>query len=118
MRLILFSNLDLAGVNIARNLASITGLKPVHLDELEGSQKGEFHLVEIEGSLVDLELRGDGIEWALCLSKHKSSSGMGCLTAHTPGNPAFTAALGGRPNSLGVSNPPLQSMLIRELKNE
>ncbi len=57
-----------------------------------------------------------GWEWVLCLSRHRSESGKRCLTAHSPGNLRNEALLGGNPGQVGISNPCLQSDLIRELR--
>jgi D-aminoacyl-tRNA deacylase len=56
------------------------------------------------------------VEWLLFLTQHRSSSGMRCLTAHTPGNLTGRSDLGGRPREVAISNPPLQSRLIVELQ--
>lgn len=118
MKLLLYSGSDPAGVSISSKLCGMIPFKDAEIGALPAKAYGDCYLIEIRGSLVDFDLNLEGVEWALCLSRHKSSSGMVCLTAHTPGNPGLSADLGGSPNSVAIANPPLQSDLIRSLKSE
>ncbi len=118
MKLLVYSSSDLAGINMAEHLEAAIPFVPSEMGGIYGKAHGDLFLVETSSSLIDLDLSPQGVEWALCLSKHKSSSGKPCLTAHTPGNLGPTAEYGGRPGAVGISNPPLQSNLIRELRSE
>ncbi|MBC7127454.1 MAG: hypothetical protein H5T32_04470 [Candidatus Methanosuratus sp.] len=118
LKLLIYSASDPAGINIARHLGAILPFAPSEVDGMPAGAHGDLFLVEIDSSLIDLDLRLKGVEWALCLSRHKSSSGKPCLTAHTPGNPGTTAEYGGRPSAVCISNPLLQSALIRSMHRE
>jgi len=118
LKLLIYSAADPAGVNIARHLEAILPFSTSEVGGMPARAHGDLFLVEFDSSLIDLDLRLDGVEWALCLSRHKSSSGKPCLTAHTPGNPGTTAEYGGRPSAVCISNPWLQSSLIRSMRKE
>ncbi|MDI9608863.1 MAG: D-aminoacyl-tRNA deacylase [Candidatus Verstraetearchaeota archaeon] len=118
MKLLIYSASDPAGVNIARHLEAIVPFAPSEVGGLPAGVHGDLFLLETDSSLINLDLDLKGIEWALCLSRHKSSSGKPCLTAHTPGNPGISAEYGGRPSAVCISNPWLQSALIRSLRRE
>lgn len=113
MRLIVYSAADPAGRNIASHLSKMIGLAPSK--EIRGDGR-PIEFLEYASSLVEMTVEGEGIEWALLLSRHKSASGKRCLTVHTPGNLSSSADLGGRPKSVSISNPALQSALLRALK--
>lgn len=113
MRLIAYSAADPAGRNIASHLGKLIGLDPSR--EIAGDGR-EIEFLEYPSSLVEMNIEGEDIEWALLLSRHKSASGKKCLTVHTPGNLSSSADLGGRPRSVSISNPALQSALLRALK--
>ncbi|MCQ5376559.1 MAG: hypothetical protein NO516_00745 [Candidatus Methanomethylicia archaeon] len=113
MRLIVYSAADPAGRNIASHLSKMIGLAPSKEIRWDGRP---IEFLEYASSLVEMSVEGEGIEWALLLSRHKSASGKKCLTVHTPGNLSGSADLGGRPRSVSISNPALQSALLRGLK--
>ncbi len=118
LKLLIYSASDLAGINIARHLEVLFPFAPSEIGGIPVKAHGDLFLVEVDSSLVDLDLELKGVEWALCLSRHKSSSGKPCLTAHTPGNPGTAAEHGGRPGAVCISNPCLQSALIRSMHRE
>ena len=115
MKLVVYSREDLAGRNIASHLKEKISFSESTRGPLRALNHGDIYLLCTEMSLVNLSLPLEGFEWVLCLSRHRSESGKRCLTAHTPGNLRGFADLGGRPNEVAISNPPLQSSLIREL---
>lgn len=117
MRLVVYSEEDLAGRNIASHLVKHISFSDSNLGLLPALNHGDLYLLRVGGPLVNLTLPagGEEAEWVLCLSRHRSESGRRCLTAHTPGNLRGSADLGGRPNEVAISNPPLQSSLIKEL---
>jgi D-aminoacyl-tRNA deacylase len=117
LKLIVYSEEDPAGINIASHLMEKISFSNASIGPRPALNHGDLHLLRVEGSLVNLTLPAgaEGAEWVLCLSRHRSESGKRCLTAHTPGNLGGSADLGGRPNEVAISNPPLQSSLIREL---
>ena len=115
MRLIAYSKDDPAGKNIATHLEKRLSLQKAILGSVPALASGDLYLLELEGHLVDLEVQFPDAEWLLCLSRHSSTSGKRCLTSHTPGNLTGGAELGGNPREVAISNPLLQSLLIREL---
>jgi D-aminoacyl-tRNA deacylase len=115
LKLIAYSTADPAGDNIAVHLRSLLPFSPCNFGSTSAMSCGDYCLVGLPCPLISLEMDAGGIEWLLCLSRHKSESGRTCLTAHTPGNPAGKADYGGEPGSVGISNARLQSVLIREL---
>lgn len=118
LKLLVYSASDPAGINIAKHLQAILPFAPSEVGGMPAGAHGDLFLLEIDSSLIDLDLSPKGVEWALCLSRHKSSSGKPCLTAHTPGNPGPAAEYGGRPSAVCISNPWLQSALIRSMRQE
>ncbi len=80
LKLLIYSASDPAGINIARHLGAILPFAPSEVDGMPAGAHGDLFLVEIDSSLIDLDLRLKGVEWALCLSRHKSSSGKPCQT--------------------------------------
>lgn len=115
MRVIAYSTSDPAGANIAAHLEALLPFSPSEFRSAPAKSCGDFCLVGMPCRLINLEMDSDGIEWLLCLSRHKSESGKPCLTAHTPGNPAGTADYGGVPGRVGISNARLQTALISSL---
>jgi D-aminoacyl-tRNA deacylase len=117
LRLVVYSDEDLAGRNIASHLLRHIHFSDSNVGSLPALNHGDIYLLQVKGSLVNFTLPpgGEKAEWVLCLSKHRSESGRRCLTAHTPGNLRGSADLGGRPNEVAISNPSLQSHLIKEL---
>lgn len=115
MKLIAYSTSDPAGVNIASHLEAILPFSTSDFRSMTAKSHGDICLVGMPCRLIDLEMGPEGVDWLLCLSRHKSESGKPCLTAHTPGNPAGTADFGGVPGHVGISNARLQSELIASL---
>ncbi len=120
MRMIVYSQSDPAGKNIAAHLRRAMQFAEVPLGESPHTawRMGDSLLIETTARLIDLDLDTMGAEWILCLSRHRSESGKRCLTTHTPGNLTAQADLGGRPTQVGISNPPLQARLLLGLKAE
>lgn len=117
LRLVVYSEEDLAGRNIASHLVKHISFSDSNVGLLPALNHGDLYLLRVGGPLVNFTLPagGEKAEWVLCLSRHRSESGRRCLTAHTPGNLSGSADLGGRPNEVAISNPSLQSSLIKEL---
>lgn len=114
MKLMAYSLGDAAGRNIASHLESMVPFaSDLGMERILGH--GDLFLMRMDGRPVDMEENLRDIEWLLFLTQHRSASGKQCLTAHTPGNLAGSADLGGRPREVAISNPPLQSKLIAEL---
>jgi len=113
LKLLIYSKDDPAGVNIASHLINEISFKK--MNNSHAYYYKDFLLLPIEGSLLDLNIDMENIEWALFLSKHKSESKRTCLTVHTPGNLYEKNIMGGRPNEVAISNPPLQCSLLRAL---
>ena len=120
-----YSESDAAGRNIATQLKKITAFSPFSgLPESYPPgllRHDDLLLFGVKGRLIEMGMDVakslPPIDWLLCLSRHASASGKGCLTAHTPGNLTSSAELGGNPEEVAISNPPLQSSLIRALGN-
>ncbi|MBM5805514.1 MAG: hypothetical protein FJZ49_05575 [Candidatus Verstraetearchaeota archaeon] len=117
MKILVYYGEDMAGRNIAESLAKLVKFSDGRVGELPALRHGEVYLLRLEESIVHLSLPlgAEGAEWVLCLSRHRSASGKPCLTAHTPGNLRGSADLGGRPNEVAISNPSLQSSLLKGL---
>lgn len=115
MKLLVYSTGDPAGVNIAAHLQEKLPFSQSEFNSKPALKCGDMTLQGIDGRLVYLDMPIPGVEWILCLSRHASASGKPCLTSHTPGNLTSSAELGGNPNEVGISNPALQTSLIKEL---
>jgi D-aminoacyl-tRNA deacylase len=120
LRIIVYSQSDLAGRNIAQHLRVDMSLQEVPPGEgsFPAWKGGDILLLETRARLIELDMDTRGAQWLLCLSRHRSESGRRCLTVHTPGNLTESAELGGTPSQIGISNPPLQTRLLAELKEE
>ncbi|MCX8181664.1 MAG: hypothetical protein N3D12_00945 [Candidatus Methanomethyliaceae archaeon] len=115
MKILVYSKLDPAGINISSHLLYELPFKEVPFGASVAHSYGDFYLLSTDSPLINLSLSFPSTEWILCLSKHKSESGMRCLTAHTPGNLCDHADFGGRPKEVAISNPALQASLLKEL---
>ncbi len=111
-----YSTEDPAGMNISSNLLCELPFKEMPLGSFVTHSYNDFYLLSAQSSLINLSLSLLGAEWILCLSKHRSESGIRCLTVHTPGNLGDRAEFGGRPKEVAISNPPLQRSLLKELQ--
>jgi len=115
LKLLVYSTGDPAGVNIASHLQEKLPFSESELNSKPALKCGDIMLQGIDSRLVYLDIPLPGVEWILCLSRHASASGKPCLTSHTPGNLTSSTELGGNPNEVGISNPALQTSLIKEL---
>lgn len=106
MRAIVFSRLDKAGINIAKQLTSNFNFKLIN-KSFNGENiyaLGDIWLVEINSSLLYAEhLDHLNAELLVFASKHKSQSEMPALLVHTPGNWTDDTSYGGNPRELGVA---------------
>ncbi|MGC8935977.1 MAG: D-aminoacyl-tRNA deacylase [Candidatus Methanomethylicaceae archaeon] len=116
LKLLVFSTGDPAGRNISSHLLSELPFREVPFGNSVAHAYNDFYLIDTDSPLINLSLSTNGAEWILCLSKHRSESGIRCLTVHTPGNLCDHADLGGRPKEVAISNPPLQRSLLKGLK--
>ncbi|VVC72161.1 D-aminoacyl-tRNA deacylase [uncultured archaeon] len=111
MAAIIYSNLDLAGKNIARELKEKHGFKPAEAVNAGGhllpawKKDDGLHLIEIPTPTITSDyldsLKADLIVFA---SKHKSESGKPTLTAHACGNWNDKADFGGKPRTLAPTS--------------
>lgn len=115
LKLLLYSELDPAGVNIASHLMLEISFRETYLGRIKAQIYEDIYLVAIKEQLVNTKINFPDIFYAVFLSKHKSESGLSCLTAHTPGNLCSKAELGGNPNEVAISNPPIQRALLKNL---
>jgi len=115
LKLLIYSKDDPAGINIASHLINEINFDKIKMKDFYVYSYKDVILFPVEGSLLDLNINIDGVEWALFLSKHKSESKKLCLTVHTPGNLYEKNTMGGRPNEVAISNPPLQCNLLKAL---
>ncbi len=116
LKLLVYSKKDLAGINIASHLINEINFEKIKIKNFYIYSYKEILLFPVEGSLLDLDnIDINNVEWALFLSKHKSESKRVCLTVHTPGNLCEKNTMGGRPNEVAISNPPLQCNLLKAL---
>jgi len=91
MKIILYSNQDVAGKNIVKFLKNLKNGK----------------IFEIDGKIVDLkdlssEIKEIDIDVIIVASKHKSESGIPTLCVHSPGN-FNDAKLGGNEKELSIA---------------
>lgn len=101
------SKRDIAAQNIARELTSSKGLRPVPGTSGNLLQKDDVFLkhVETEGihtDSLDLDVKVDAVIFA---SRHRSESNEPALTVHWTGNPTSRADFGGKPKSLSLADP-------------
>jgi D-aminoacyl-tRNA deacylase len=115
LKLLVYSTGDPAGVNIATHLQEKLPFSESEFNSRPALKYGDMMLQGVDGRLVHLDIPLPNVEWILCLSRHASASGKPCLTSHSPGNLTSSAELGGNPNEVGISNPALQTSLIKEL---
>ncbi len=111
-KLILFSKKDIAGSNIAKILIEKYAFENV---DNTTHKRGDILIKSIENEVVHLqefELKPD-----ICIvaSRHKSESGMVCLTTHTPGN-FSEAEFGGEDRKLGISPALYLQSALKNLK--
>jgi D-aminoacyl-tRNA deacylase len=116
LRLMVYSEDDAAGRNIASHIKKRLPFAPSKFGTREAFALEDLCLVGMEGRLVDLDIPLPDVEWLLCLSRHRSTSGTRCLTTHAPGNLTSSAQLGGNPKEVAISNPFLQSSLVCQLQ--
>jgi len=111
MKYILFTSNQTASNNMARHL--------IETEFKESGQNawrsGEFILVDTMAQTVLDIIPPVDAELALVLSPHRSETRRPCLTVHTSGNWCEKAGMGGEPNKLSLSNPPLMRGLLMNL---
>lgn len=108
LKLILFSDKDIAGKNIGKILIENFGFK--ELGE-KRHKKDDILLIEIEGEILNLEkieIKGEkenfepSPEICIVASRHSSVSGRPSLTTHSPGNFSI-AEFGGEDRELAIA---------------
>jgi D-aminoacyl-tRNA deacylase len=111
MILLVHSNLDIAGKNIAHKIlqqypftkTSLTFQEnPVYQTQINGKQVTYLTLKEEAVCAQSLPESYPGAELVVFISRHSSQSGTPTLSVHTPGN-LGKAELGGLPRSVSVS---------------
>lgn len=115
MKLLVYNRGDPAGVNIAAHLQEKLPFTQSEFNGKPALAHSELVLQGIDSRLISMDIPLPDVEWVLCLSCHASASGKPCLTTHTPGNLTAHADVGGKPSEVGISNPQLQTLLLREL---
>lgn len=108
--LIVASEEDPAGLNIAHELLKMLDMKPVKNGE--GSklfERNNTKLALIKENLIFSEDLDDlfSPDAYIFLSRHKADNGMKCLTAHYTGNLDNSNEYGGRPLEIAYANPTL-----------
>ncbi|MEM4157825.1 MAG: D-aminoacyl-tRNA deacylase [Candidatus Methanomethylicaceae archaeon] len=116
LKILLYSKLDPAGINISSHLLYELPFKEVLFGSSVAYSYDDFFLISTDSPLINISRSFPNTEWVLCLSRHKSESGMRCLTVHTPGNLCNHADFGGKPKEVAISNPALQTSLLQELR--
>jgi D-aminoacyl-tRNA deacylase len=111
MILLVHSNRDIAGVNIAKHVLQQFPFtktdqtfqeNPVYQAEINGKQVTYVTLNEEAVNAQNLPENFPNVQLIVFISRHSSQSGTPTLSVHTPGN--FAAAeLGGLPRSVSVS---------------
>jgi D-aminoacyl-tRNA deacylase len=111
MILLVHSNRDIAGVNIAKNVLQLYPFakkdqtfqeKPVYRAEISGKQIDFITLSEEAVNAQNLPESIPNADLIVFLSRHSSQSGTPTLSVHTPGNFA-DAELGGLPRTVSVA---------------
>jgi D-aminoacyl-tRNA deacylase len=111
MILLVHSNRDIAGVNIAKSILQHYPFakrnqtfqeKPVYHAEINGKQIDFITLNEETVNAQNLPETFPNAELIVFLSRHSSQSGTPTLSVHTPGNFA-DAELGGLPRSVSIA---------------
>lgn len=115
MKLLLYSKSDAAGVNIASHIISELPFRESYIKGIRALIYEDVYLISIEEELINASLELPNVEYSIFLSRHKSESEKNCLTTHTPGNLCNRANMGGNPNEVAISNPPVQSILLKEI---
>lgn len=115
MKLLLYSELDPAGANIASHLMLEMPFRETCLGKMRALFYEDVYLIAIREELVNAKIDFPDAFYAIFLSKHRSESGLICLTTHAPGNLCKKAELGGNPNEVAISNPPIQRALLKNL---
>ncbi len=113
--LVVASRRDPAAINIAHQLSLKYGVR----EWRDGSQDSvTLKFVGVEGIHADdanSDVKADSVIFA---SKHRSESGEAAMTVHTTGNPANSAALGGKPRSLSWVDPFMARAALRKISEE
>ncbi len=115
---IVYSELDDAGVNIAENLLKISSWEKEEVNGLEVWLQNTLKavLLPVETDIVFTDyLENLNPQIFIFISRHSSESGKPSFTVHTPGNWLTNVSHGGKPKSLGVSNPLLQRFFLLKL---
>ncbi|MEM0232113.1 MAG: D-aminoacyl-tRNA deacylase [Candidatus Methanomethyliaceae archaeon] len=115
MKLLLYSELDPAGVNIASYLMLEIPFRETYLGKIKALFYEDIYLISTKEQLVNININFPDVSYAIFLSKHKSESGLVCLTTHTPGNLCNKAELGGNPKEVAISNPPIIRAILKNL---
>ena len=111
--LIVYSEDDIAGKNIANHLISAFGFEPVREGEWK---KGSISLVRLNELHIYSEMNVDAeYDYIIVASRHKSESATPSLTAHVPGNWG-NADFGGAPKTLNMAYASKLKSLLREIK--
>jgi D-aminoacyl-tRNA deacylase len=109
--LLVHSNRDIAGINIAKNLLNLYPFKktdriyhenPVYAAEMNGKQIIFITLKEEAVNAQNLPEEFPNAQLIVFISRHSSQSGIPTLSVHTPGNFA-EAQLGGLPKTISFS---------------
>ncbi len=105
--LVVASKRDPAAQNIAKELISLKGFKPVSGSN-DFLQSGSvcLKLVESDGIHTDTVDSGQKFGAVIFASRHRSESGEPALTVHWTGNTTSQAEFGGKPKSLSFADPP------------
>ncbi len=117
--IIVYSVKDAAGVNISRNMLSLGKWREIKRGGETFFEHGEMILYRVKKDIIytDYLSKKFNPEFFVFISKHKSESGFKCFTTHTPGNWLGEATHGGKGKSLAVSNPLLQYLFLKNLRN-
>ncbi|MCS7098040.1 MAG: hypothetical protein NZ922_03560 [Candidatus Methanomethyliaceae archaeon] len=115
MKLLLYSKGDPAGVNIASHIVSELSFRESYIKGIKTLIYEDIYLISVEEELINAIIEIPNVEYSIFLSKHRSEAGKNCLTTHTPGNLCNRADMGGNPNEVAISNPPIQSILLKEI---
>lgn len=124
MILFVASKVDIAGINIVKNLLHLLNFRktyekfygnPIYVADLHGSKEAKLVFVNDELVKTQNMQYPNNTEIIIFVSKHSSKSRIPTLSVHTPGNIA-DAYLGGLPKKVSVSPASAMKAALLEMR--
>ncbi|MDE1874067.1 MAG: hypothetical protein KGI04_03025 [Candidatus Micrarchaeota archaeon] len=113
---IVYSKLDVAGVNMASHVAEANGFGAIEEAGPLRYESKEIRIYEVEMLPFDADLvDGFGCDAIVFLSRHKSEAEVDAFTTHSLGNWRPSAEFGGKPKQLSTASPVLMLAALKNL---